>query len=205
MTASHSKLAAVAALALLLPTPSALAAELACEGVFGIDSSEARLVAHFGREHVVTGEVPGPEGTTMIATTVYPGDPEREFQAVWWHEDTLRDPSFFTTPPGDTAPGGARIGMTVEEVEALNGGPFNILGFGWDYSGSTGFQPGDLSGLPELCFVNVTFEPSVELPADVDPEPISGDKEVRSDLPLLRQVEPRVVEIHFGYPHPDFR
>jgi len=187
-----------------LATPAA-AAQLACEGVFGIDTSEARFIETFGAQNVVTGEVPGPEGTTMIATTVYPGDPEREFQAIWWNEAARTDLSFVGIPAGDIAPGGVRLGMDLAEVEALNGGPFTVMGFWWDYGGSAGFESGKLAELGNDCHLTVTFEPTVELPADADPEPISGDKEVPSDLPLLRQVEPRVVEVTFGYPHPDFR
>ena len=49
---------------------SALAAEpVACAGAFASDSSEARLIETFGKANVVTGEVDGPEGSTMLATT----------------------------------------------------------------------------------------------------------------------------------------
>ncbi|MHB1104300.1 MAG: hypothetical protein ACYC0C_16305 [Devosia sp.] len=195
----------IALLALLLSGSAATAAQLACEGVFGIDTSAARFIETFGKDDVVTGEVPGPEGTTMIATTVYPGDPEREFQVVWWNETALTDLSYVSVPAGNTAPGGVELGMSIEEVEALNGGPFTMTGFWWDYGGSAGFQSGKLSELPNNCRLMITFAPTVGLPAGVDSDPIAGDKEVSSDLPLLRRVEPEVVEILFGYPHPDFR
>lgn len=196
---------ALALTGLLLSGTAVTAAQLACEGVFGVDSSEARFIETFGKDNVVTGEVPGPEGTTMIATTVYPDDPKRTFQAVWWDEQALKDLSYVSVPAGDIAPGGVELGMGIEEVEALNGGPFTISGFWWDYGGSASFQSGKLAELPDDCRLLVTFEPTVELPAAVDLDPISGDREVSSDLQLLRQAEPKVVEILFGYPHPDFR
>jgi hypothetical protein len=205
MTAHRPKIACVLALALLLCAPPAAAAELACEGVFSPDSSEARFIEHFGRENVDTGEVPGPEGTTMIATTVYPGDPEREFQAVWWNEETLADLSFVTVPAGDTAPGGVRLGMSVEEVEALNGEPFTLLGFYWDYGGSAGFQSGRLAALPGGCHLSLTFEPTATSPTGTESSAIVGDVEVSSSLPELREVAPKLIELSFGYPHPDFR
>lgn len=199
--------AATAALAavLALTAAPALAGQLACDGPFAIDSSEARLVEAFGRDNVVTGEVDGPEGTTMIATTVFPDDPERRFQAVWWDDETLSDPSFFTLARADIAPGGLRIGMPLAEVEALNGEPFTMLGFGWDYGGAASFASGRLSALPGDCLLSVSFDPTRPLPEGTDAEPIEGDKEVASDLPLLRAVEPVVYEVRFGYPHPDFR
>lgn len=196
----------VFAIALLVPcTVPAAAAQLACEGVFGVDTSEARFIETFGRQNVVTGEVPGPEGTTMIATTVYPGDPEREFQAVWWDEQGRKHLSYVSVPRGDTAPGGLRLGMSVEEVEALNGEPFTLSGFGWDYGGTAGFESGKLAELAGKCHLNLTFQPTAQLPEGTDDTPITGDREVASDLPLLRQVEPRLEEILLGYPHPDFR
>lgn len=196
---------ALALVALLLSGMPAGAAELACDGVFGADASEARFIETFGEDNVVTGEVPGPEGTTMIATTVYPGDPEREFQAVWWDEEGLKDLSYVSVPPGDTSPGGLRLGMSIADVEELNGGPFKIFGFDWDYGGAANFEGGRLAEMPEPCHLMVTFQPSVAYPEGVDIDPITGDREVPSDLPLLRQVEPRVTALMFGYPHPDFR
>ena len=197
--------AAFAIAILALCTAPAGAAELACEGVFGIDTSEARFIATFGAENVVTAEVPGPEGMTMIATIVYPGDPEREFQAVWWDEEGLKDLSYVSVPPGDTAPGGVRIGMSIADVEELNGGPFTIYGFDWDYGGAANFEGGALAELPQDCRLMVSFQPSLAYPEGVDIDPIIGDKEVPSDLPLMRRVEPKVTALMFGYPHPDFR
>ena len=197
--------AAALATAIALAAAPAVAEQLACEGPFAIDSSEARLVETFGRDNVVTGEVDGPEGTTMIATTVFPDDPEHSFQVVWWDEEALDSPSFFTLAPADTAPGGLRLGMPLAEVEALNGEPFTMLGFGWDYGGAASFASGQLSALPGDCLLSVSFDPSTALPEGTDAEPIEGDKEVASNLPLLRAVEPVVYEVRFGYPHPDFR
>ena len=74
--------------ALAVATPG-LAEEIACEGAFGIDSSEARLIEIYGADNVVTGIVPGPEGTEMLATTVFPDDPKRSLQFVWWNEEAL--------------------------------------------------------------------------------------------------------------------
>ena len=189
--------------ALALVTPG-FAEEIACEGAFGIDSSEARLIELYGADNVVTGTVPGPEGTEMLATTVFPDDPKRSLQFVWWNEEKLSDPSNIELPAKLSAPGGVHIGQSLAEVEALNGEPFTLLGFGWDYGGSAGFETGALSDLPGDCLLSVRFEYG-ESPEGLDTLPAMGDKELSSDDPLLAQMQVRLYAVSIGYPHPDFR
>jgi len=178
----------------------ASAAEMTCDGPFAADSSEARLVEAFGRENVVTGEVPGPEGSTLVATTVFPGDPERQMEFGWWDEAAFERLAYFTVPAGDTAPGGLKVGMSVGEVEALNGAPFELTGFWWDYGGYAGFDGGTLADLAGGCHVSVSFQPTADIPGDLDVEPIAGDRMVASSEPLLQTVDARIAAITVGYP-----
>nr|WP_295883415.1 hypothetical protein [uncultured Devosia sp.] len=191
----------VALFALVTPT---LAEEIACEGAFAIDSSEARLIELYGADNVVTGIVPGPEGSEMLATTVFPGNAKKTLQFVWWDEDALSGPSYIELPPKAVAPGGLRAGMSLAQVEAINGEPFTLLGFGWDYGGSAGFESGALSGLPGDCMLSLNFDYGTA-PEGVDTLPAMGDKELSSDDPLLAQMQVRLGSISVGYPHPDFR
>lgn len=186
------------------PTAAPDAETLACEGAFAIDSSEARLIELYGADNVVTGTVHGIEGIEMLATTVFPDDPEKRLQFVWWDEDALSDPSNIELPPGAVAPGGVRIGLSLAEVQALNGEPFKLMGFGWDYGGFAGFESGALSDLPGDCGLNLRFDPG-EAPQGVDTLPAMGDKELSSDDPLLAKMPVTVYSMSVGYPHPDFR
>lgn len=189
---------------LLLATP-ALAADISCEGAFGADTSEARLKDIYGAANVVTGEVDGPEGTTMLATEVFPDDPEKRMMFVWWNEETLTDVSYVELPPG-AGVAGLTPGMTVKEVEAINGEPFSMMGFWWDYGGFAGFQSGKLAELPGGCMIQLGFNPAVtDYPATLDVEPVSGDRQVESTEPLLETLDVRVESISLGYAHPDFR
>lgn len=184
---------------LLLVAAPAMAADLSCEGPFAGDSSEARLVEAFGRDNVVTGDVPGPEGSTILATTVFPNDPARSMEFGWWDEDKHERLAYFTVPAGDAAPGGLKQGLTVKEVEALNGGPFQMFGFFWDYGGSAGFEGGKLGAAPGGCVVSVRFAVG-DYPADLNVDAISGDMEISSSEPLLEKVDARVDTITVGYP-----
>ena len=197
-------LARISLLALLATAAPSMAEEFACEGPFAIDSSEARLIETYGADNVVTGMVPGPEGTEMLATTVFPDNAKKTMQFVWWDEDSLSGPSYIELPAKMTAPGGVRIGQTLAEVEALNGEPFKLTGFGWDYGGYAGFESGTLASLPGDCMLSLHFDPGETVPV-LDTEAAYGDKELSSDDPLLAQMPVTLYSLSVGYPHPDFR
>ncbi len=184
---------------LLLLAAPAMAADIACEGPFAGDSSEARLIETFGTDNVVTGDVPGPEGSTILATTVFPNDPAKTMEFGWWDEEKHERIAYFTVPRGDTAPGGLKQGLTVKEVEALNGGPFQMYGFFWDYGGSAGFEGGKLGAAPGGCIVSARFAVG-DYPADLNVDAISGDTQISSSEPLLEKVDARVDTITVGYP-----
>ena len=185
--------------ALLLCTAPALADEIACSGVLGADATLAGIETAYGKDNVVTGEVPGPEGTTMIATTVFPNDPDKMFMVYWWDEEKHERIAGFTVAKNDTAPGGVKVGMGIAEVQAINGEPFTLMGFYWDYGGSAGFQSGKLSDLPGGCFLNLQFEPSIQELGDDVANAISGDRELSSDMEELKIAAPVVTEINMGY------
>ncbi len=190
---------AIALVSLFLAATPAFSEEIKCDGPFAADSSEARLIESYGKDNVVTGDVPGPEGSTVLATTIFPNDPARTMEFGWWDEEKLERTAYFTVPAADTTPGGLKLGMSVAEVEALNGGPFQMYGFFWDYGGSAGFEGGKLGDLPGGCIVSVRFGVG-EYPADLNVDAISGDQQITSTEPLLAQVDARVESITIGYP-----
>lgn len=191
---------ALAALAGLATAP-AIGAEIACDGSFAPDSSEAALIAAYGKANVVTGMVDGPEGSQVLATTVFPDDPQQRFEVGWWDEEARAGLAYATIPAADTAPGGVKLGMSLSDVEALNGEPFQLQGFGWDYGGSAWFETGNLGAIEGGCHLNLTFSETRQLPADVDPSPITGEQVISSDEPLLEQVAPTVTGMSIGYPN----
>lgn len=192
-------LSAIALGLLALATP-AIGAEITCDGPFAADSSEQRLIETYGQDNVVTGEVPGPEGTTVLATTVFPNDPAKKMEFGWWDEDKHERVAYFTLPDTDTAPGGLKTGLSVKDVETLNGAPFKVGGFWWDYGGYANFDGGKLAEFPGGCSVSVRFEPKADIPADLDVSTISGEVEIDSSEPLLEKLDTRVVDISIGYP-----
>ncbi len=179
------------------------AEEVSCLGVFGPGSSEAMLIETYGADNVVTGTVPGPEGTELIATTVFPDDPERTMEFGWYDEENYTHLSYVRLSPSQTAPGGVRIGQTVAEVEALNGEPFQVGGFWWDYGGYANLESGNLAQLEGGCYLSVRFSPGESYPDDIDVTSVSGEVEVSSEDPLLAEIDTRVQVLTLGYPWPD--
>jgi hypothetical protein len=171
-----------------------------CAGAFGADSSERLLIDAFGAENVVTGQVPGPEGTTYLGTTVFGNDPERTMIFSWFDEEARTRLSAVDIGPSQIGPGGVRIGMTAAEVEAINGDPFTMGGFWWDYGGYAGFDSGALAGpLPGGCYLSLRFAPPDEISSAIDITPITGDVQVRSDEGLLDALGVSVEKISLGY------
>lgn len=185
------------------PAPSAVE-PVVCEGVYGIDSSEDLLIDTFGEENVHTGFVDGPEGTQYIATTVYPGDPEREMIFSWFDEDRLEKPSFIELSPSQAGPHGVRLGMSVAEVEAINGQAFDIGGFWWDYGGYANIETGALTNLAGDCFLSLRFSPAEDYSQAIDPTAVSGEVQVPTDEPLLKALDVRVDTISLGYADPNY-
>ena len=177
---------------------------LACAGVYGPESNEALVKETFGAENVVTGMVYGPEGIEMIATTVYPDDPERKMEFGWFDDENLTYLSYVELSPSQAAPGGVKLGMSVADVVALNGQPFIVGGFWWDYGGYANIESGTLAGEQEGgCYISIRFSPEEDYPADLDVTAIAGEVQVPSYEPLLAKLDTRVGVLSVGYAWPD--
>jgi hypothetical protein len=193
----------LAALALAAAPALALGAEVGCDGMFGPDTTLADIQQAFGKANVVSGDVDGPEGTTMKATTVYPNDPDKMFRAYWYDEDNLARLSSVTIAKADTGPLGVKLGMGIKDVQKINGKPFTLSGFDWDYGGAANFEGGELSDLADGCFLSVTFAPSKSAPNQKVSDAIEGDKTIRSDLKAVLTVAPTITDLSLGWPDPN--
>lgn len=187
---------------------------VSCNVPFDKDTTEAQLIETFGKENVEYKTVPGAEGMETNATVVYPNDPARMLTIYWWDEDKRARPAavtiqadFAADPDGNdpwktdvqwqTAEG-LKIGSTLEDVQAANGKPFVLSGFGWDYGGfAIGWEGGKLDAAARGdCNLLVRLQPSSE----ETPDTILGDVEIKSDAPEMAKAAPRVTELSVSYP-----
>lgn len=150
-------------------------------------SAQKRL----GDANVVARELDGAEGETFPGWMLYPDDPARTVEVFLdesgAHPAMLRIRSETSTW---TRADGIRIGLTTNELQAMNGKPFEFTGFDWDYGGAiTDWHGGKLApgerhaGAIRLC-------PPEETP---DGYP-SGDSSFQSDLDVVVAHPPIVCE-----------
>jgi hypothetical protein len=160
------------------------------ERVGPIDQSTTRekLATIYGADHLSDTDYPIGEGETVPGTIVFPGT-SRE-ATVLWMDDAPGGKIDRVVISGEEwlLPDGLRHGDELATVEEINGGPFMIYGFGWDYGGVGYFKGGRLDHK-----VQVWFRPSVEDGPDY--QAVLSDSLFNSTDPAMRAADPRVAEV----------
>jgi hypothetical protein len=144
------------------------------------------------------------EGETAAGAVLYPGDSLRRVEIVWQDSVRRRRPARFMIRGSKTLwrlDRGISLGTTLQELERLNGRPFVLAGFGWDYAGVvTDWKGGALD--TALAGVKLYLDPG---PAQYQSKPYSevlGDRDYSSSLPPMQQLNPRVATIFVDFEHP---
>lgn len=165
-----------------------------CRGPFARDSSHARLVASFGRRNVRYQQVHGAEGEKLWASVLHPADAKARLEFIWDDEKRRRSP-WMRIENASTwqSQNGIHVGMPLSEVERINGGPFSLSGFEWDYGGHvTDWRGGTLSRpLPGGCQIGIDFYPAENAPTQAL-DNVSGDQDFASDNADMRAARPTV-------------
>jgi hypothetical protein len=173
-----------------------------CEGPFGRNATHADLVKAFGSDNVVYREVEGVDGKPIKASVVYPNDPKARLEVNWGDEKARRGPTVLIKDQSAwVAANGIRIGTELAEVEKLNGKPFKLSGFDWDYGGHVRDWQGGALAKPQPggCIVAVEFVHPEDAPEESLTK-VTGDIDVLSDSADLRAVEPYVGLLLIAYP-----
>ena len=100
-----------------------------CSGPFAKNSSMLSLATALGSKNVTYTEIEV-AGNKVGTTIIFPKDPKRRLE-VWWSNLTNRSGTYLILINGQstwTAPGGMRLGMTLAQLEKLNGKPFKLKG-----------------------------------------------------------------------------
>ncbi len=157
-------------------------------GAITAQTTREKLVALYGADHLSDTDYPIGEGETVPGTIIFPGT-SREATVVWSPErkNEMVDRVVITGEEW-LLPSGIRRDDELAEVEEINGGPFMIYGFGWDYGGVGYFKGGQLDGK-----VQVWFRPSVEDGPEY--QRVLGDSLFNSSDEAMRAVDPRIAEV----------
>jgi hypothetical protein len=173
-----------------------------CEGLFGRNTTHADLVQAFGNGNVVHQDIDGAEGEKVKASVLYPNDAKAKLEIIWDDEKARRGPMIRAKDQSAWASAnGIRIGMAIADIEKMNGKPFILSGFDWDYGGRVkDWRGGELAkALPGGCIVGVEFVHPEDSP-EANLTKVSGDGDFLSDNADMRAVEPYVAVVTISYP-----
>jgi len=196
----------VSILALLLASPAAWAADVDWLivpgeriGAITPASSEAELRQIYGDENVGEAEVNIGEGETETGTVLFDKDPERRIQILWSDPHSKSKPARIQIDEPRNrwkTREGIAIGTSLHELERMNGRPFTLTGFGWDYSGTVvDWDNGALEKFGgSWGRIILRLYPEAGLPPDA-PDDLSGDRDIPSDQPSMQKLDPKVYQI----------
>lgn len=135
------------------------------------------------------------EGICTRGTKVLPGTPD-ELDVAWQDERHTRVAFVRTTTAGSRwrTARGVGIGTPLSELVKMAGKVLTFSGFGWDYGGGLAWT--EPTGSIGLHLMLNRDEALATLPRA---DEIYGDREVRSDHPVVRRANITVGEITMGW------
>jgi hypothetical protein len=173
---------------------------VACSGAFAKDSSHLKLAMFFDSKNINFTDVEA-SGIKVPASVLFPNDPKRRLE-VWWSNITARKDIHLIVIGGQstwTAPGGLRLGQTLEQVEKLNHKPFKLKGFDKDrIATGSNWDGGALATVAGGCKPGLSLRADAKASAE-EIGALSVDEEYSSSDPAIRAAKPTVSEILIGY------
>jgi hypothetical protein len=174
---------------------------VACSGVFARDSSHAKLASAFQSKNVAFTQVDASSGGKVMASVLYGKDPKRRLE-VWWSKPASRSDTHLIVINGQSdwiAPGELHLGLTLAELEQLNGKPFKLSGFDKDRVATlSDWNGGQLATLAGGCKVGISLRADPKTAASALSD-LPADRGFTSSDAALRAANPTVSEILVAY------
>ena len=169
-------------------------------GPINSSTTESDLRTIFGDEVVIPVDVILGEGFTVPGTAVYPESPEARFEVVWRSSKRISPKEVRitgTTSKWETHEG-ISLGTTLMQLEALNGYPFRLAGFDFDYGGTVvDCGKGRLAylgcGSSDRKLI-VRFS-SDQRPPSPEYRQVIGDRVFSSGHPAMQAVNPAIYQL----------
>lgn len=162
--------------------------------------SEKELIAKFGKENIERMTQYYPEGMgEYTSTLLYPKTPNEVIFS--WNDDTLNFEKLGTVKIAMRASEwvtkkGLKIGLSLKDLEKINGKEFKFFGFEWDYAGAVDFNEGTLDDRNTFCALTYIYDyenPEIVLPKEY--LSLIGDGEFLSSNKNAQSVDLTVSEI----------
>jgi hypothetical protein len=174
---------------------------VACSGVFARDSSHAKLASAFQPRNVAFTQVDASSGGKVMASVLYGKDPKRRLE-VWWSKLASRSDTHLIVINGQSdwiAPGELHLGLTLAELEKLNGKAFKLSGFDKDHVATlSDWNGGQLGALAGGCTVGISLRADPKAAATTL-STLPADRGFTSSDTALRAANPTVSEILVAY------
>lgn len=184
-------------------------------GPVSATATEASLITLLGASNVSRDTIYVAEGNFDIGTTLYKNT-ANQAQILWADKRHFARPETVLIRPArdednNLLPGpapqwitdkGLTIGTTLRNVEKLNGRPFSLYGFGWDYGGlSSGWKGGALEQKDGKTYIGLAFGVPESLPAAQEKlyESLMGDQEFMSNHPAMHTLNPTVQNLTISF------
>lgn len=141
------------------------------------------------------------EGGAYDAVVLWPDNPDKRLE-ISFSDDRMEEVSAVhiasQSPLWTVA--GMKIGTTLDQVERLNGRPFQLYGFEWDYGGTVfDWNGGALGTIEGGCSVGVLMAERPPMDS-ILPDELIGERALRSDLPSLKSLKVEVNHLWISFP-----
>lgn len=177
---------------------------LDCDSTFRATDDPASLAARFGAAAVAKGEISLGEGFSEVGTILF-GESERDRVEILWRDVSGQRGPRSVRIRGQNSnwrtPTGVSLGDDLRRIERLNGRPFRLAGFGWDYSGTQlTWAGGRLEGSSaRSCSTRVRMRPDQTTDTQGWYRQVIGDREFSSGHDAMQALNPRIYEIWLDF------
>lgn len=159
-------------------------------GMITSRTTEAELERLYGAENLKIMRIPVAEGEEQEGVVLFPGT-NKEIEIIWQAASSEGTPAFVRITQDSTVwktEEGITIGSSLEALEKINGKPFNLYGFEWDYGGLvTNWNKGNLNQHFVVALVPQDF--------NALKEDMLGEMQLTSDDPKVRALKAKVGSI----------
>jgi hypothetical protein len=183
------------------PPAAAPPPSVVCDGVFAKNSNRVKLAAAFQKKNVADSQVVTAAGGKAMASVLYGKNPQQRLE-IWWSNPADRSDIHLIVINGKSnwsAPGGLRLGLSLAEVEGLNGKPFKLVGLNKDgTAAASDWNGGALATRTGGCKLGISVRPDPASPTAAVAA-LGADREFPSTDAALRAIKPTVIEILIAY------
>lgn len=156
-------------------------------------TTREQLAQQFGAANLRDAAIDIGEGETAPGTVVNLGS-ERSFTVLW--KDDNRTGVEAVTNPGTAwkTPEGIGIGTSFSELQQKLG-PFQVLGFAWDYGGTILLEGTNLARYEGVLILRVQPDENLEVGTSSDYQAVTGEEPFPSNNPHLQRLNLTVKEM----------